>query len=441
LTVFGVKIVELNETLLLTSREAKIILEPVNASDALDTTSEMHVWRSILLVEVENLDLVLVYNTGEHVTAVGELDFVTALKIVLFDATESRCKHVQNLDLVGHRNDDVQARGMESDGLALFGELVLDFEGSGRVVPNGHGLVLGARNDQLFADAHVQTRDLVLVEHALHVVESLLVSVFDGVQVNIAGDDLPLVRDHVDLFLLRVDRHALNHIGLVHVGRLLSDSHFLVVDADDRQTFIDICSSVNDEFEPCRQQEAVIETDDSFDWATATRNGRIIDERFELTAVFTDDHLAGIRADEHVASSLGPSVTREVIRDLLALIHIIDLRVFNGDLVVDVLAQILKRVVGASQEHSSTLHIERIVGELEDTGLLDRGRDGQAERHGLVDALFLNVPEDDGPVRVTTQSHDLVWLALVEGRAHHLIRLELLALVRCRRQLLLLRCA
>lgn len=108
LAMLRVKIVELNQALLFASCETEIVLEPVNASDLLDTTSEIQVLWCILLVEVENLDLVIVDDAREHVTSMSKSNLIAAFNCVLFNTTQSRRKHVENLNLVGHRHHDVQ---------------------------------------------------------------------------------------------------------------------------------------------------------------------------------------------------------------------------------------------------------------------------------------------------------------------------------------------
>ena len=94
--------------MLLASCETKIILEPVNASNLLDTTCEIQVSWCVLLVEVVNLDLVIVDDTSKHVTTMSKFNFIAASNCVLFNTTQSRCKHVEDLNLIGHRHHDVQ---------------------------------------------------------------------------------------------------------------------------------------------------------------------------------------------------------------------------------------------------------------------------------------------------------------------------------------------
>lgn len=91
---------------------------------------------------------------------------------------------------------------MESNSLTLFGEGVLDLKSSRHVVPNRDSFVLGTCNDQLFADTHIKTGDLILVEHALHVVKNTFEFLCCGVKINITRNDLSLVCDHGNLLLM-----------------------------------------------------------------------------------------------------------------------------------------------------------------------------------------------------------------------------------------------
>lgn len=54
---------------------------------------------------------------------------------------------------------------------------------------------------------------------------------------------------------------------------------------------------------------------------------------------------------------LRPGVTSEVGRNLLALVHVIDLGVLSDQIVVDVFPNVLEGVAGSSEQHGVTFEV------------------------------------------------------------------------------------
>ena len=76
---------------------------------------------------------------------------------------------------------------------------------------------------------------------------------------------------------------------------------------------------------------------------------------------------------------LRPGVASEVCRNLLALVHIVNLSVLSNQIVVDILPDVLEGVAGTSQQHGVTFEVIGVERQLEDSwfdGLRDVQADG-----------------------------------------------------------------
>lgn len=67
----------------------------------------------------------------------------------------------------------------------------------------------------------------------------------------------------------------------------------------------------------------------------------------------------------------------EICRNLLALVHVVNLSVLSNQIVVDVLPDVLEGVAGTSQQHGVTFEVIGVERQLEDSGF-DRLRNVQA---------------------------------------------------------------
>jgi hypothetical protein len=125
----------------------------------------------------------------------------------------------------------------------------------------------------------------------------------------------------------------------------------------ERSAVIDLRCAIDVEVLLDCDQEAIRNRYHSLDHAA---NWRVKYECFVLTTVLANDHLAVISADQYISSVLRPGMAREVLGDLAALLHIVDLGVFGHHIVVEVLLDELECVAWASQQELVALDVEGV---------------------------------------------------------------------------------
>lgn len=103
-----VQIVEVNVSSEAAGGEAEIILKPFDALDFLYVTGEHHTCVAVLGVEGIYVNVFCVGDTSEHMSTMGELDFVTTLQVYGFNLTKLLGENIMNLDLILHSHNEVK---------------------------------------------------------------------------------------------------------------------------------------------------------------------------------------------------------------------------------------------------------------------------------------------------------------------------------------------
>ena len=126
-----------------------------------------------------------------------------------------------NLIITG--DEQMETRRVECNCETLLRERLCYLQSAAAIVPNVHGLVFAASDDQPLPNADIQTSDFVLVEEALHIVKNGLIGwpiLLFGIEV--ATNELPLTRDDIQLVLIRVDGHRLYVESVFRVSALVA---------------------------------------------------------------------------------------------------------------------------------------------------------------------------------------------------------------------------
>lgn len=125
---------------------------------------------------------------------------------------------------------------------------------------------------------------------------------------------------------------------------------------------------------------------------------------------------------------LWPAMAREIRRDLFARVHVIDLGVRRGQVVVTVLLYVLERVAGTRQQNRLTWQVVRVERHLE-TAFRHRLGNGQAECDLRHQTTLIPVPEHNLPVGCATQRHNEFLFTWREGSTEELLGLETVSLI------------
>lgn len=91
-------------------------------------------------------------------------------------------------------------------------------------------------------------------------------------------------------------------------------------------------------------------------------------------------------------------MTSKVCRNLLALIHVIYLSMFNYYVIVDILSKEFEGVLGSRKKELPSFSIERIERNLENT-IFERLRHVQSDATRAEQTALLPVPKQNLPVR------------------------------------------
>ena len=147
------------------TREAHVVLVPVDASYLVDVPLALHVLRTLSSVEVEHVDRAQTHCTGEEVTTVTELDLPAKFELERVVGLDRGRQHIHELDVVANGNHDMEAARMESYSLGLVSawDSVRDLQLPLCIVPHIDE-PLAAGDNELLPEADVHASDLVHVE-------------------------------------------------------------------------------------------------------------------------------------------------------------------------------------------------------------------------------------------------------------------------------------
>jgi len=126
-------------------------------------------------------------------------------------------------------------------------------------------------------------------------------------------------------------------------------------------------------------------------------------------------------------------VASEVLGDLFVLGQLIDLVMQNGNVIIGILAKVLEGVAGSSEQDRVSISVEGIERDLENFRL-QGFRDCQTNRDLSEMSALFPIPNDYGPIVLTSKSDDVLFFARRESTAHKLTGLELVGLIRCIRE-------
>ena len=99
--------VEIDLAILATSREAHIVGVPVNTHDLTLMSSETHTITDGTCVEIEYVDLLILYHAGEEMASIWELNLVTPLVHVRLEWGYLVAQHIAEYDFVLQSDDQV----------------------------------------------------------------------------------------------------------------------------------------------------------------------------------------------------------------------------------------------------------------------------------------------------------------------------------------------
>lgn len=174
-----IKVPVVNITIPATRQEARVIIEPMNATHGTEVTLVAELRRVLTRVEFVDIDLVEV-SDGEHVTTVRELDLSARLDVDRGVFLQLVLHDVQHSDTVSETNDQMEAGRVESDRVRLILVHLTDEQLGGRrgiVVPNTHGAISRSGGNPLLLEANIHARNSAPMEGANEV---LILGIFLG---------------------------------------------------------------------------------------------------------------------------------------------------------------------------------------------------------------------------------------------------------------------
>lgn len=98
------QVVKVNVATKATSGESEVILEPVDAADSLYVACEHHCGWAVRSVKVVYMDVFLIGNAREHVSAVGELYLSAGFDGVRLEGNHRLGQNIAHLNLILHRD-------------------------------------------------------------------------------------------------------------------------------------------------------------------------------------------------------------------------------------------------------------------------------------------------------------------------------------------------
>lgn len=262
-----VKVIEVDLTTLAAGCETEVVLLPVNTFDLLDVATKLHEAWAVKSIEVVNVERLLQSNTSEKMTTVRELNLSATLAGNALGSVQRLAQDIVNFNLIRESHHDVQARGVECHSVTLIRESLLNLKLAVMIVPNTDLTILGAGNDELFSDAHIEASNLRLVELTLNVIEASRVRQnFFGFAVQPSRNHLPLSCDAVKFILFAVQGHTLDDVLGLEMLLLSGNFKFALFTVDlEGCAIIHIAGSVDVEITANSDQEPILKRDNGLD--------------------------------------------------------------------------------------------------------------------------------------------------------------------------------
>lgn len=135
-----------------------VIIKPLDASNLSNVSFVVELWRAFSCVELIDADIVLI-SACEQMASIWEPNLSTALDWDFLERFQALLKYVHHSDFICESNDDMEARGMESQTKSFILEGLTDVKSLLLVVPDSHSLVDTASTYQVLLNADIHAMD------------------------------------------------------------------------------------------------------------------------------------------------------------------------------------------------------------------------------------------------------------------------------------------